>query len=85
MGHRKGELRSFGCEDDRRRGGRALGYRVIPAMAVTTAPFALLFDITNFTARRHLAVPTDYAPARQGGEAKQPNQTHDLLSPHRMS
>jgi hypothetical protein len=48
-------------------------------MPVTSAGFALFFDVTHFTAGRHFAVTTHNAAAPEGSEAEKPNETHDAL------
>jgi len=48
-------------------------------MPVTSAGFALLFNVCHFTTGRHFAVTTHDAAASESGEAEKPNETHDAL------
>jgi hypothetical protein len=43
------------------------------------AGFAFFLDVREFAAGAHLAVPTDDAPASQGGEAKKSDETHRCI------
>jgi hypothetical protein len=52
---------------------------VIAAMPVTSAGFALLFNVRHFTTGRHFAVATNDAAAAECGEAEKPNETHEAL------
>src|SRR5688572_16427340 len=49
---------------------------MVPAMPVTRALLALLFDIAHFAARGYFAVAAHEAAAGEGGEAEKTNQTH---------
>jgi hypothetical protein len=52
---------------------------VISPMSVTSAGFALLFDIRYFAARCHFTVPANDAAASERGETEKPNETHNVL------
>ena len=43
---------------------------------MVSAGLTFFFDIRDFPARGHFAVPADDASAGQGGETEKPNETH---------
>jgi hypothetical protein len=52
---------------------------MVPPMPVASAAFSFFFHVGELTAAGDLSVPTDDASATEGGEAKQPNETHCIL------
>jgi hypothetical protein len=57
--------------------GRRQG--VIPPVRVGTAGLALFLDVGDLAVGREFPIPSNDAPARQGGEAKQSHETHSAL------
>ena len=75
-----GSLGRFAGQSDGRNHRETFGDNgVIAPMSVTSAGFALLFDVGDFAARRHFTVPADDAAATESGEPEKPNETHDSL------
>jgi hypothetical protein len=51
--------------------------RVVAAMAVGAARFALFLDVRDLATGGHFAVSADHAPAPEGREAEKSNETHN--------
>ena len=49
---------------------------MVPAVPMVPAGLTFFFDIRDFPARGHFAVPADDAAARQRRETEKPNETH---------
>ena len=58
---------------------------MISPMPVSAARLAFLFHVSDFTARCHLAVLADHAPAGESSEAEKPNETHHVFLSIRLS
>jgi hypothetical protein len=76
--------RRLGCFGRQRKSDgrdKSLGCnRVVTAMAVTPAGFALFLDVSDFAAGRHFSIAADDAAARQSSEPEKSNKAHDVFN-----
>src|SRR6185295_7570877 len=71
--------RERGDAERRRRRHALRGDRVVPAMTVAAARFALFLDVADLAAGRYFAIAPHHASTSERRETQEPNETHRVL------